>query len=669
MANAPSPAERIAALTLALHRHNYLYYVEARPEISDREYDALLRELQDLEARHPELAEPDSPTRRVGGEPLDGFSSVPHHLPMMSLANTYSREEVREFDARVRKLLGGRAYRYVLEPKIDGVAVSLRYEQGRLARALTRGDGIRGDDITGNIRTIRSVPLRLLADAPPAVVEVRGEVYMTRDGFARLNQERQEAGLDAFANPRNAAAGSLKLLDPRIVAARPLDAVFYAAGELDGIAFATHHALLDTLRAWGLRTPDRYWTCPDIDRLLAELETLAALRHDFDFDIDGGVIKVDERAYYEALGATAKSPRWAVAYKYEPEQAETRLRDITVQVGRTGVLTPVAELDPVQVSGTTVSRATLHNEEEIRRKDIRIGDRVVVEKAGEIIPAVVRVVADARTGAERPFRMPDTCPACGARVSRRDGEVAVRCENSLCPAQVKSAIRHFARRGAMDIDGLGEALVEQLVDTGLVASPADLYRLTAEAVATLERMAAKSADNLIRGIDASRRREFWRALFALGIRHVGARSAQTLERHFVDIDALRAAPVEALEQIPDVGPVVARSLHDFLHNPQNWAIIEALRAAGVNLARTQDAPAAGPLAGKTFVLTGTLPTLSREQAAERIRAAGGVVSSSVSRNTACVVAGDKPGAKLARAEALGIPILDEPGLLALLDGE
>ena len=511
----------IDRLCEALHRHNRLYYVEARPEISDREYDALLRKLEELEVAFPNLVRPDSPARRVGGEPLAAFASVRHGVPMMSLANTYSKDELREFDARVAKLLHSKDYTYALEPKIDGVAVSLRYDDGFFTRGSTRGDGTTGDDITANLRTIRSIPLRL-ADPAPAVLEVRGEVYMTRTGFAALNTERQEAGAEPFVNPRNAAAGSLKQLDPRIVAARPLDAVFYAVGLHQGVSFNTHEELVGRLTKWGFKTTPMLWTCDTIDAVLEALDTLDSARHAYPFETDGGVIKVNERTLYEALGSTAKSPRWAVAYKYEPEQVETTLRDITVQVGRTGVLTPVAELAPVFVSGTTVSRATLHNEDELRRKDIRIGDRVLVEKAGEIIPAVVSVNTKARTGKEKVFTMPKTCPVCGAAVSRREGEVAVRCENSLCPAQLKSAVRHFAARGAMDIEGLGGVLIDQLVDTGLIKSPADLYGLEAEQVASLERMGARSAANLVAAIEESKGRDFWRVIFALGIRQVGA---------------------------------------------------------------------------------------------------------------------------------------------------
>lgn len=663
--------ERIDALTRDLQRHNRLYYVEARPAITDQAFDALLKELQELETAFPRWAHPDSPSRRVGGEPLEGFAGVTHAVPMMSLGNTYSREELREFDARVAKRLVDTPYDYVLEPKIDGVAVTLRYEDGVLVLGATRGDGRVGDDITANLRTIRSIPLRLEDPAPPAVVELRGEVFLPRTGFAALNESRQEQGLDPFANPRNAAAGSLKLLDPRLVAARPLDVVVYGTGALDGIAFPTHTALLDHIRDWGLPAPVRTWSCATLDEVLAGLDALEAEKAGYPFDTDGGVIKIDQRPLYERLGATAKSPRWATAYKFQPEQAETRVRVITIQVGRTGVLTPVAELEPVLVSGSTVSRATLHNEDEIRRKDIRVGDQVVIEKAGEIIPAVVRVVTEARTGDERRFQMPDVCPVCGGPTVRHEGEVALRCDNGLCPAQVKNALRHYAARGAMDIDGLGEALIDQVVDRGLIATPADLYTLQRDQVADLDRMAAKSATNLIAAIEASRTRDFWRVLFALGIPLVGARSAQTLEEHFPDIDALAEADSETLEAVPDIGPVVAASIRAFFANPQNRAVVDALRAAGVRVERAASPPptadSGGPFAGKTVVLTGSFSSLTRQEAGERIRRAGGKVTGSVSANTDLVIAGEKAGSKRTKAEALGIPIVDEAQLLAWLE--
>ena len=666
-----SARQRARQLREELARHNHLYYVQSRPEISDREYDQRYRELSDLEAEYPALATPDSPTQRVGGAPLTEFSAVHHAVPMMSLDNTYATDEIKDFDRRVRRLLPeDTTWTYVLEPKIDGVAVSLRYEDGLLVQGSTRGDGRVGDDITANLRTIRSIPLRLTATgtAMPAVLEARGEVYMPREGFAQLNRVRQEDGLALFANPRNAAAGSLKLLDPAIVAQRPLEAVLYGAGELLGLAPTTHETLIETLKASGFMTPPRLWLCPDIATVLTALDELHAMRHEFHFDMDGAVVKVNERALYELMGSTAKSPRWCVAFKYEPEQAETRVRAITVQVGRTGVLTPVAELEPVPRAGSVVSRATLHNAEDIKRKDIRIGDMALVEKAGDVIPAVVKVLTEARSGTEEPFEMPAFCPVCDGPVTQREGEVALRCENLQCPAQIKRWIKHFAARGAMDIEGLGDALVEQLVDHDLLRDPAGLYALTIEQVASLERMGEKSARNLCNRIHTSRNRDLWRLIFALGIPHVGAGCARTLETYIGSIDKLMQADAPRLETIPDVGPVVASAIVAFFVHPRHRAVVERLRQVGLRFLSTRpvQTPVGLPLAGRTFVITGTLNAFSREEAAEAIRARGGKVSSSVSKKTHGVVAGHEPGSKLDKARQLDVPILDEAGLLTLL---
>lgn len=660
---------RMAWLREELNRHNHLYYVLARPEISDADYDRLYKELEHLERQHPEAVTPDSPTLRVGGQPLSEFKPVQHEIPMMSLDNTYSPEDLKEFETRIRKILPGRELSYVLEPKIDGVAVALVYRKGILSIGSTRGDGKTGDDITANLRTIRSIPLRLNTATPPEILEVRGEVYLPTAGFAECNQAREEAGLEPFANPRNAAAGSLKLLDPKMVAERPLDACFYAVGMTQGIGFRTQIELLERLQEFGFRTAPRVWVCPGgIEAVLRSLEELHRVRREFPFDTDGGVVKVNERELHAILGTTAKSPRWAIAYKFPPEQVETLVRDITVQVGRTGVLTPVAELEPVTVSGSVVRRATLHNEEDIRRKDIRIGDRVLIEKAGEVIPAVARVVLSARTGQEKPFQMPLNCPVCGGPVTRRETEVAVRCENLQCPAQLKRWIRHFAARGAMDIEGLGEALVDQIVDAGLVQDPADLYTLRLEQVANLDRMAEKSARNLLDGIQASKQRDLWRLIFALGIRHVGARSAQTLERHFPDLQALMLAEPTALESVPDIGPVVAESIRAYFRDSRVQPIMAKFIAAGLSVkSRAEPIPQSGALTGKTFVLTGTLSTLSREDAGERIRRLGGQVTSSVSKKTHYVVAGTDPGSKLDKAQTLGVPILNEKEFLELLN--
>lgn len=661
--NSTEARKETEKLRAEIERHNRLYYVDAAPEISDRDYDALLKRLETLEKQFPELATPDSPTRRVGGEPLKEFKNVRHTVPMISLANTYNKEELVEFDGRVKKLLGETSYSYVLEPKIDGVAISLRYENGLLIRAVTRGDGTTGDDVTVNIRTIKTIPLRLGGN-PPEVLEVRGEVYMTRDGFAKLNEERQDAGLEPFANPRNACAGSLKQLDPKIVAARPLDALFYGLGACSE-TFSTHEEMLSALAGFGLRITPQFWVCERITEVLEKLDVLESMKRSFPFEMDGGVIKVNQRGLYETLGSTAKSPRWAVAYKYEPEQAETLLKEITIQIGRTGVLTPVAELEPVQLAGTVVKRATLHNEDEIKRKDIRIGDRVIVEKAGEIIPAVVRVVTEKRTGKEQPFDMQAACKALGINPVKLEGEVAWRIDDLHHPAMLKRWLTYFASRNGMDIDGLGESIVEALVDGGLVKSPADLYDLKKVQLLGLEGFKEKKAQNLIDGIEASKTRPFDRILFALGIRHVGSGSARVLAQNFPSIGKLMAADVQTLEEIRDIGPIVGKSIVDFFQCLENRRLIERLQAAGVN---SEQAAKAGSdeFAGLTFVLTGTMESLSRDEAGELIRARGGAVTSSVSKNTSYVVAGEKAGSKLTKAEELGIKVLSEQQFLALL---
>ncbi len=660
--------KQVEELRTEIERHNRLYYIDATPEITDREYDQLLNSLEELEKAFPELASPFSPTQRVGGAPLENFESVQHAVPMMSLSNTYSKEELVEFDRRIRKLIPEKPFGYILEPKIDGVAISLRYENGELMRAVTRGDGTTGDDVTSNVRTIQSIPLRLSDMMPPAVLEVRGEIYMDTAGFAKLNEQRQEAGQEPFANPRNACAGSLKLLDPREVAKRPLDAIFYATGQLDGVSFDTHEQMLESLKNYGLRITPNYWRNPSIEDVLNLLDTLESMRHEFPFEMDGGVIKVNERGLYEDLGYTAKSPRWAVAYKYEPEQAETTLHTISIQVGRTGVLTPVAELEPVQLAGTTVKRATLHNEDEIRRKDIKIGDTVVIEKAGEIIPAVVKVVTEKRTGTEIDFAMPESCPVCGNEVEKREGEVALRCINLQCPAQVKNWLTHFASRGAMDINGLGESLVEQLVDCGLVKNPAELYALQKVEVLGLERMGEKSADNLIQGLEESKKRPFEKVLFGLGIRHVGKGAANILASEFKDIDALMAANAEKLETIRDIGPIAGKSLVEYFQSDDARRVIDQLRAAGVNMEQAE-AGGSTELEGLTFVLTGSLETMTRDEGGDKIRARGGKVSSSVSKKTSYLVAGESAGSKLTKAEELGVTILNEEQFIALLGSD
>jgi DNA ligase (NAD+) len=666
-------AARMRELSEEIEKHNRAYYIESAPTISDREYDRLMAELIQLEQEHPELASPFTPTQRVGGKPLEEFSQIAHRVPMMSLDNTYSSGDLREFVTRAEKLVPGQPITWILEPKIDGVAVTLRYEKGQLVHGATRGDGRTGDDITANLKTIRQIPFNLHGNKAPSVLEVRGEVYLSRDGFQSINKEREKAGEALFVNPRNAAAGTLKLLDSREVAHRPLEAIFYQVAEVEGVTLETHHQSLELIRTLGFTTHARTWTCEGVESIETALKELDAYRRKLPYETDGGVLKADSIAQQRKLGHTSKAPRWSIAYKFETEKAQTLLKNIEVQVGRTGALTPVAILEPVFVSGSTVSRATLHNEDEIARKDIRIGDTVVIEKAGEVIPAVLEVVKSKRPSHSHPFTMPTKCPVCSGKVTRDvvAGEEGshVRCENLSCPAQIKRRVQHYATRGAMDIEGLGEALVDQLVEAKLVKSIADLYDLTADRVAALERMGEKSAQNLIDGIDASRKRELWRLIFGLGIRHVGAASARSLARHFGSIERLQHASFEELQAVPDVGEIVAQSIRDFFEKEDNLRTLEHLKERGLNFESTaSEKPSSSSLEGKTFVLTGTLPTLSREEAAELIRQAGGTVSSSVSKKTSYVVAGEDAGSKLTKAKDLGIPLLDEDGLRKLLKG-
>lgn len=654
-----SATERIAALRSEIEAHNRRYYEEATPTISDREYDRLYRELIDLEERFPQLITPDSPTRRVGGAPFKAFSQIAHRAPMLSLDNTYSEEEVGAFYRRIEKLLPNEKVPVVVEPKVDGVAVSLLYESGRLKYAATRGDGSVGDDITQNIRTIRSLPKQLKGDAPP-VFEVRGEVFMTKEGFAKLNAERREAGLPVFANPRNSAAGSLKQLDPAITAQRPLGIIFYGMGAVEGLELTHHAKLFPLLKKLGLPCSERWWSADSLAEILRAIRELEKIRHDFVYETDGAVVKVDAFAQRQSLGMTAKSPRWAMAFKYEAEQVETKLLDILIQVGRTGTLTPVAALEPVPVSGSRVARATLHNEEEVERKDIRIGDTVVIEKAGEVIPAVVSVRTDLRNGSEKRFRMPTNCPVCGSKVVKDEGQVAVRCVNAQCLAQLKRRIEHFASRGAMDIEGLGEAMVEQLVAKNLVGQVSDIYRLTNEQLSELERMGEKSVSKLLEAIERSKKQPLWRLLFGIGILHVGVSAARALADHFPNLDALMEASPEELQRIPDVGKVVGASIAQFFREPGNREMIEQLRAAGLRLTSERKAAAAADakIAGTTWVITGTL-SRSRDEIAEEIIQKGGKVSGSVSKKTSFVLAGEEAGSKLEKAKKLGIRVLDE----------
>jgi DNA ligase (NAD+) len=660
MAETEASAEkRIAALRVEIEEHNRRYYDEAAPTISDREYDRLYRELSELEERYPQFAASDSPTRRVGGGPQKAFTQIRHRVPMLSLDNTYSEEEVAAFYRRMEKLLPNEKIPVVIEPKVDGVAVSLLYENRRLRYAATRGDGTTGDDITQNIRTIRSLPKQLQGN-PPKLFEVRGEVFMTKEGFAKLNAERSEAGLPVFANPRNSAAGSLKQLDPAITAQRPLGIILYGTGAVEGLELTHHSQLFPLLKKLGLPCSERWWTAESLEGILRAIRELEKIRHDFVYETDGAVVKVDAFVQRESLGMTAKAPRWAMAFKYEAEQVETKLLDILIQVGRTGTLTPVAALEPVFVSGSTVARATLHNEEEIARKDIRIGDTVVIEKAGEVIPAVVSVRTDLRTGSEKKFHMPTKCPVCGSKVVKDEGQVAVRCVNAQCPAQRKRRIEHFASRGAMDIEGLGEAMVEQLVSQNLIADASDIYGLTREQLVALERMGEKSAANLLGAIERSREQPLWRLLFALGILHVGVSAARALADHFPNLDALMQASPEELQRIPDVGGVVGNSIAAFFREPHNREMIEKLRAAGLRLT-SEPKPATAKdsnIKGTTWVITGTL-SRPRDEIAEEIIRHGGKVSGSVSKKTSFVLAGEEAGSKLEKAKQLGIRVLGE----------
>ena len=657
-------SERISALRREIGRHDRLYYEQAKPEISDREYDALYRELVDLERAHPELLTPDSPSQKVGGRPQGAFAQVRHLVPMQSLDNTYSAGEIGDFVERLQRLLPGEGIPFTIEPKVDGVAICLLYEKGRLVRAATRGDGTTGDEVTRNIRTIGCIPSKLHGENVPDVLEVRGEIYLPKETFARINAERDEQGLPTFANPRNAAAGTLKQLDPNIVAERKLSAVFYGYGAVEPAAALPERMeeFFSQLKAWGFPVNPRHWLASDAAGVMAAITELGSIRRDFSFETDGAVIKADRIEQHARLGSTSKAPRWAIAYKYEPEQARTRLLDITVQVGRSGVLTPVAELEPVFVAGSTVSRATLHNEEEIARKDLRIGDRVLVEKAGDVIPAVVKVLTEERDGSEKVFRMPTHCPVCGSAVSRAEGEVAVRCANPGCAAQARRRIEYFASRTAMDIEGLGEAMVTQLCDAGLVNDVADLYVLTSEQLLPLERMGEKSVANLLEAIAASRDQPLWRLLAALGIPHVGVTVARTLAASFGTIDRLAAASEEDLVAVEEIGPIMATAIHGWFRDPSVITLLEKLRATGLNFGERDPkgvAPAAdGPLRGTIWVLTGTL-SLPREEAAEMIRAKGGKVSGSVSAKTTYLLAGDEAGSKLEKAQKLGVKVLNE----------
>jgi DNA ligase (NAD+) len=664
----PPPVRRRAReLHTQLHEHNYRYYVLDDPLISDAEYDLQLRELQDIEAQFPELITPDSPTQRVGAAPLKAFGEVRHEMRMLSLDNAFSDDELKDFDRRVREGLGEQQVEYAAEPKLDGLAVSLLYRDARLVRAATRGDGETGEDVTANVRTIDAVPLRLAGSGIPEIMEVRGEVYLSHAGFRELNRQAGERGQKPFVNPRNAAAGSLRQLDPAVTAARPLEIFCYGVGRVSGGTLPeTHTEILARLGAWRLRVYGDVQRVTGLEGCRDYYVRYEGLRDELPFEIDGVVFKVNSLDRQETLGTVARAPRWAIARKFPAQERETMVVGIDVQVGRTGALTPVARLEPVFVGGVTVTNATLHNEDEIRRKDVRIGDAVIVRRAGDVIPEVVRVLKEKRPRGAHPYRMPTTCPVCGSHVVRAEGEAVARCTGGLfCAAQRKQAIRHFASRRAMDIEGLGDKLVDQLVEEGLVREVSDLYALKAVDVADLERMAEKSAGNLISALEKSKDTTLERFIYALGIREVGEATARILAREFGNLEPLMQAEATALQDIRDVGPVVAQHIAGFFAEPHNLDVISKLRAAGVHWQAVEQ-PREQPLAGKTFVITGTL-SRPRDELKARLQAAGAKVAGSVSKKTDCVVAGENPGSKYDKALALGIDILDEAALLELLE--
>lgn len=673
-----SPVDRIKQLRQEIRDHDHRYHVLAEPVVSDYDYDVLMKELLDIEAAHPDLVTPDSPTQRVGGAPYSSFPVVTHPVPMLSISNTYDADEILDFDRRVRDILGDEeAYSYVVELKIDGVAVSLRYEDGVLILGSTRGDGVQGDNITANLRTIRSIPLRIAVDHPAInQLEVRGEVYLSHAGLEQMNQVRSEREDPLFANPRNATAGSLKLLDSRQVAERPLQVFLYSLRFEDetGVLAVqpeldSHYGRLQWLAGHGFSTNTNAQRFDTIDGAIGYCKAWESKRSDLPYDIDGMVIKVDSIRLQQELGATLKSPRWVVAYKFAAQRAVTWLNDIRLQVGRTGVVTPVAELEPVFLAGSTISRATLHNEDEILRKDIRIGDTVVIEKGGDVIPKVVEVDFDKREEGAPPFKMPAECPICHTPLMRIQDEVALRCENVSCPAQIQARLEHFTARNAMDIDGFGPAVAEQLLSHGLMQDVGDIFSLTQEQFMALERMGPKSADNLIRSIEASKDRPLDRILFSLGIPHVGERAARQIADRRRSLDQIMTATVEELATIPEIGPTIAESVVNFFQNDQNRTVIEKLRQAGLNM-KLPELPvgtASQALNGKIFVITGTLSNYTRDEAAARIESSGGRVTASVSKKTNYVLAGESAGSKLDKAQALGIQVLDETAFEQLFE--
>ena len=677
--NAEEARRVMAELSAQLREHDYRYYVLDAPIISDAEYDALFRRLRDLEREFPQFREQDSPTRRVGGDILPELKPYRHTTPMLSLANAFSEGELFEFEQRLAKLLErSEPLTYALSPKIDGVAVELVYVDGRLTVGATRGNGEIGEDVTANVLTIPSIPTRLEARGGarslpfPALLTVRGEIFINNADFEALNRMRRRDGKEPYRNPRNTAAGAIRQLDSRVTASRPLRFFAHSAGDIRGLEVNTEWAFWDALRGWGFPLPPALKTVVGMENAIAEVRAFETRRHQLAFDVDGLVIKLDDWTLQRAAGSVSHHPRWAIAYKYPPDEVQTRLIDVVFQVGRTGAVTPVAVLEPVEVGGVEVSRATLHNEDEIRRKNIRLGDVVVVRRAGEVIPEVVKAVVELRGGTERPIEMPVQCPVCASELDRAEGEAILRCPNAECPARLKASLRHFASKKAMNIEGLGDKLIEQLVEQGLVRNFADLYHLGREQLSGLERMAEKSAENIVRELEKSKSRPLHRFLFALGIFHVGEQTAKALAAHFGSLDAIRHASEEALMEVDDVGPIVAASITLFFRQEANQRMLERLAAVGVKAVHESPPPlepaaASNALKGMTFVLTGTLPTMTRDEAKAAIEARGGKVSGSVSTKTSFVVVGDKPGSKALKAEKLGIPRLDENGLRALLD--
>jgi DNA ligase (NAD+) len=662
----PPKEKAIKDLREEIQRHDDLYYLHENPEISDREYDELIERLRQLEEKNPQFITPDSPTQRVGGKPAEGFPEFFHRRPMLSLDNSYNIEELRAFDERCRKLADGTAFEYVAELKIDGLSLSTHYQDGLFVRGVTRGDGLRGEDVTANVRTIRSVPLRLRAPATKAdrEIEVRGEAYLPRKVFERINAEREEEGEPRFANPRNAASGAIRQIDPAMVAKRRLDMFAYDVLAGERKPFATHWEALDWMESAGFRVNPNRKLCKSIDEVIDFCNAMELKRDDLGYEIDGVVVKVNSTALQDEFGATGKAPRWAIAYKYAARQATTKVNNIIVQVGRTGALTPVAVLEPVQLGGVTVSRSTLHNEDEIERLGLKIGDWVLIERGGDVIPKVIKVVESKRTGREKKFRMPEVCPVCGGRVSRPEGEALSRCIAADCPAQLIGRLLHFASRRALRIEGLGYALAEQLIANKMIHDVADLYRLTLDDLVSLERMAKKSASNVLSQIEASKSRDLWRLIYGLGVRHVGERTAGILARHFGSLERLGQATVAELDEIHEIGLTMAQSIRDWFEDPGNKDLCRRLREAGVRTESEAKPGRAGKraderFAGKQFVLTGSLPGMTRDDARALIENSGGRVTSSVSKKTNFVVAGAEPGSKLDKAVELGVPVIDE----------